>query len=271
MVRCRACCARGADGVLHAPIGVFQSRVTARRAGGKRLVALDPTAHPVGRRVRAARVETHALYDHQPLDSLRESSRVHRCDGAAKRMRHHGDRRQAALAHELGDVLHVLQVRIRAAERPRGIAVAAQVRRHDVVVPAQGLRQPIPRMAMIVNAVHQQHVRRLVVAPVQVVQAANAARSSCVTWIAALGHHIALGFETLFASRERTSHWRFNPQYVASKTANATVERSRHPVERDGFRGGSQAVCNLVEKAYSQVVVAFWRDEPRTVKGADSC
>ena len=84
--------------------------------------------------------------------------------------RHDGDRVKALLANRWGNVLDVFEVRIGTAEGPLGVAVAAQIRRHDMESVAHRLGQPIPGVAVVVDAVNQQHVGRVVVSPVQVVQ-----------------------------------------------------------------------------------------------------
>ena len=158
-------------GLLHALVGVLHACVAAGRAGGKRSVGADPLAQPLVRRCRGPWIQPHPLDEHQPRHGFGKRAGEQRCDGTAQRVRHHVYRRQAALANQLGDVLHVLQNRIRAAARPLRVPVAAQIRRHDVKAAAQGLRQPIPRVAVVVNAMHQEQVGVVVVAPIQIVQA----------------------------------------------------------------------------------------------------
>ena len=155
---------------LHPLVGVFQGGVAARHPGSQGMVGVDPQPQPLPRRIHVAWVQANALDDDQPLHQLREGAGEDRRDGAAQRMRDHRQRRQAPLTHQLGDVLHVFQVGVGAAEGPLRIPVAAQIGRHHVEAFAQRLRQPVPGMAMVVNAMHQQQIGRGVVAPIEVVK-----------------------------------------------------------------------------------------------------
>ena len=155
---------------LHPLVGVFQGGVAARHPGSQGVVGVDPQPQPLPRRIHVAWVQANALDDDQPLHQLREGAGEDRRDGAAQRMRDHRQRRQAPLTHQLGDVLHVFQVGVGAAEGPLRIPVAAQIGRHHVEAFAQRLRQPVPGMAMVVNAMHQQQIGRGVVAPIEVVK-----------------------------------------------------------------------------------------------------
>ena len=133
-------------------------------------------------------IEPHALDDDQPLNRFRECAGEDGGDGAAQGMGNDGHGREALLADELGDVLDVLQVRIRTAHRPLRVAMAPEIRRNDVEPGTQRLRQPIPRVAVVVHTVDQQHVGRRVVAPIQVVEAQTLGEVAVGSRILAVGH-----------------------------------------------------------------------------------
>ena len=124
-------------------------------------------------------------------------------------MRHDGDRLKTLLANQLGNVLNVLQVRIGAAEGPLGVAVTTQVRGHDMESVTQRLRQPIPGVAVVVDAVDQEHVGRVVVPPIQVVQPQALGEIAMGGRVLAVGHRgavVACGFaEAILARRTRES------------------------------------------------------------------
>ena len=71
---------------------------------------------------------------------------------------------------KLRDVVDIFDGVVAPADHPLRVAVAAQVGRNNVVVTAQVPSDPIPVPAMVATAVHQQHGRRLFIAPVDVVK-----------------------------------------------------------------------------------------------------
>jgi len=83
---------------------------------------------------------------------------------------HDGDRVHLLLVNQLRDVIDVVHVVVAGAHCPLAVAVAAQVRRDDVVVVAKGLSDPVPIPAVIAPAMHHQHRWRVLVGPVHIVE-----------------------------------------------------------------------------------------------------
>src|ERR1700722_2396188 len=71
---------------------------------------------------------------------------------------------------QLAEVEYVIGYRVRAADRPIGIAMTAQVRRHDMKMLAQVERDEIPTARVITAAVQQDSKRLVVIAPVHVME-----------------------------------------------------------------------------------------------------
>ena len=66
--------------------------------------------------------------------------------------------------------------------------MAAQIRRHDMEAVAQGLRQPVPGVAVVVDAVNQEHVGSVVVPPIEVVQPQALGEIAMGGRVLAVGH-----------------------------------------------------------------------------------
>ena len=69
--------------------------------------------------------------------------------------------------HQAGQIVDVVGKAVAGAERPAGIAVAAQIGRHDVKIRSQRPRQMIPAAGVIEAAMHQQQWRRRCVTPIR--------------------------------------------------------------------------------------------------------
>ena len=158
-------------GLLHAPVGIVECGIPAWGAPGEGVVRGDPVPEAlVGRDRRAAGMQPHALDDHELLHGLRKDARIQRRDRAAHGVGDQRHRLELGLPDKLRDVLHVLEPCIAAAAGPLRVAVATQVGGHDVVAVPETPRHPVPAMALILDAVQEQHVRGPGVAPVEVVE-----------------------------------------------------------------------------------------------------
>ena len=80
---------------------------------------------------------------------------------------------------ELRQVVDVAGHRVAAVRRPLAVAVPPQVGGDDVPVVPERLRRPVPVPAVVPPAVDQEQRRLVGIAPVHVVQAAGAGRSTC--------------------------------------------------------------------------------------------
>ena len=171
-------CLFGAEvGVLlgHTRHGVVQTGVAARRAAGVLASILHPTADALvygslrlfgdNRRGGAQALDRDDL-----LHVLGECAAVVEDDTCAERMGDDRDRRHLLLMDDLGQVVDVGRLVIAAANRPRAVAMAAKVRRDDMVAIAKPFGDPVPVAAMVAPAVDQQQRGRGLVAPVDIVQ-----------------------------------------------------------------------------------------------------
>src|SRR5204863_6359834 len=79
-------------------------------------------------------------------------------------------RRQALLVDQLSEIVDIGGGRIIAVRRPLAVAVAAQIGRQHMPIPAQGARDPIPIAAVVATTVDQQQGRRGGVTPIHIMQ-----------------------------------------------------------------------------------------------------
>jgi hypothetical protein len=78
--------------------------------------------------------------------------------------------RQLCVTHQAAKVIDIVRQAVAASFRPFGIAVAAQIGRHDMEMRLQFARDRIPVAAMVEPAMDQDQRRRGFVAPVGIVQ-----------------------------------------------------------------------------------------------------
>ena len=72
--------------------------------------------------------------------------------------------------HELCNVCDEIEETVCAADSPVRVSVPAEVGCDDVVFVTEFLSDPVPVAAVITSAMHQQHGRCILVAPVHIVQ-----------------------------------------------------------------------------------------------------
>src|SRR5581483_6930955 len=131
-----------------------------------------PVFHPlISRRLTQHRRWRPETFDcHQRLHRAGKDARSLQGDARAQRMADQRRRSMAERIHELMQIQHVIDHRVTAADRPVGVAVAAQIGRDDMKVAPQLERDPVPIAAMIAPTVHQDREWLVGVAPIHVMQ-----------------------------------------------------------------------------------------------------
>jgi hypothetical protein len=94
-------------------------------------------------------------------DRLRIEAGVAQGNGTSERVGDDGHRGHLGLKQELGDVVDVVQLVVAAADHPLRVTMSAQIRRDDVIVVSERLRDPVPVPAVIPTTVDEQHGRRI--------------------------------------------------------------------------------------------------------------